>query len=44
MVEYLEVIAEEFLSPAEDLVDGAIVFKDFAHGATITHPKEFGAP
>ena len=43
-MKYLEVIAKEFLRPAVDLVDGDIVFKDFAHGATITNPKEFGTP
>ena len=40
----LEVIAKEFLRPAADLVNGSIIFKDIEHGATIAHPKEFGAP
>jgi hypothetical protein len=43
-VENLKVVAKEFLCPAADLMNGAIIFEDFFHGATITDPIKFGTP
>ena len=40
----LEVVAEEFLRPAANLVDQPVVFQNFAHGAAVAEPKEYGAP
>jgi hypothetical protein len=44
MVKDLKEVAEKFLSPATDLVDGPIVFEDFFDGSAIAKPKEFGTP
>ena len=43
-MEDLEKIAKEFLSPATDLVNGAVVLQDFFDGTAVAEPKEFGAP
>jgi hypothetical protein len=40
----LEVVAKEFLRPAANLVDWPVLFQDFAHGAAVAEPKDFGAP
>ncbi len=43
-MEDLEVVAEKFLCPTSDLVNGAVVLKDFTHGAAIADPRQFSAP
>jgi hypothetical protein len=40
----LEKVTEKFLSPATDLVNGAVVFQDLFDGAAVAEPKEFGTP
>jgi hypothetical protein len=37
-------IAEKFLGPAADLVDLAVIFKDFLHCAAVTEPIKVRAP
>jgi hypothetical protein len=37
-------VSEEFLRPATNLVNGAVVLKDFTHGAAIADPRKFSAP
>ncbi len=43
-MKHLEEVAEEFLSPTSDLVDGPVVFEDSFDSGAITKPKEFGTP
>jgi hypothetical protein len=39
-VEHLEKVAKEFLSPATDLMNGSIVFKNLLDCTAIAEPKE----
>jgi hypothetical protein len=43
-MKHLEEVAEKFLSPTSDLVDGPVVFEDFFDSGAIAKPKEFGTP
>jgi hypothetical protein len=43
-VDNSKMVPEEFLGPAANLVDVAVVVKDFFHSATVTKPVEEGAP
>jgi hypothetical protein len=43
-MEDLKVVAKEFLRPSANLVDWPVVLQNFAHGAAVAEPKEFGAP
>jgi hypothetical protein len=43
-MKHLEEVAEKFLSPTSDLVDGPVAFEDFFDSSAIAKPKEFGTP
>jgi hypothetical protein len=43
-MKYVKEVTKEILGPAMDLVNGAVVFKDFLHGAAVAEPVEFVAP
>ncbi len=43
-MKHLEEVAEKFLSPTSDLVDGPVAFEDSFDSGAITKPKEFGTP
>ena len=40
----VEEVAEEFLRPPTDLVDGSSVVQDLFGGVAVTDPPEFGSP
>ena len=43
-MEDLIMVAQEFLSPAANLMDGTFIFKNFLHGGAVAEPKELSAP
>ena len=43
-MDYSEVVAEQFLCPASDNVNLAVVVQNFLHGAAIADPVKHGAP
>jgi hypothetical protein len=42
-MEDLKVVAKELLRPLANLLDWPVVLQNFAHGAAVAEPKEFGA-
>jgi hypothetical protein len=43
-MEDLKEATKEFLGPAADLMNGAIILQNFFDSAAVAEPKEFGAP
>jgi hypothetical protein len=37
----LEKVTEKFLSPATDLVNGAVILKNFFYGTAVAEPEKF---